>query len=81
MSLPGPSGRWKHCVIDLFVHYQTCEYDILKMNELIFFYSNWHKWSTGQGQEKIVIKLWGQLRGQGHTRLKTDLEAWWRHLS
>jgi len=27
-------------------------------------------------------ELWGhEVKGQGHTRVKVDLEAWWRHWS
>jgi len=59
-----PSVRLLDC-------YQTCEYSILKTNELI-----WMQIGTSGLQGKY---FGGQeVRGQGHRRPKLDLEAWWR---
>ena len=44
------------------------------------FNANWNKWSTGQWHEAFNVD--GQeVKGQGHTRLKIHLEAWWMHHS
>jgi len=48
--------------------------------ELTDFDANWHKWSTEQGHK--TINFGGQeVKSQGHTRPKIDLEAWRRHHS
>jgi len=44
------------------------------------FVTNRYKWSTGQGHETINFGV-QEVRGQGHTTLKLDLEAWRRHHS
>jgi len=47
----------------------------------IDFDANWHNWSTWQGH--LTINFRGQEvkgYGQGHTRLKLDLEAWCKHI-
>jgi len=42
--------------------------------------SNWHSWSTGQGDE--TDNFGGQeVKGQGQTTPKLHLEAWRRHHS
>ena len=57
-----------------FLCYQTCE------NKWTSCDVSWHRWSRGQGHE--VINFGGQeVKGQGHTRLKIHLEAWWTYHS
>jgi len=75
---PGPTGRQRNNAFNLsvrlsvrsFVCYKTCEYDVLKMNEPNF---------TLSGQLHETVNFRGQeVKGQGHTRPKIDLEAFGR---
>jgi len=60
--------------------FQTYEQDIFKKNAPMDFAENWHKWSTVQGDE--TINFGGQeVKGQGYTTPKLDLETWRRHHS
>ena len=49
-------------------------------NQWISFDANYHNWSMEQGHE--TVNLGGQqVKGQGHTRPKIDLECWQTHHS
>ena len=49
----------RHYVLNLSVHYQTCEHDMLKTNELISM-----QISTGQGHETVNF-LCQEVKGRG----------------
>jgi len=53
-----------HLSIGSFIHYQTCEHDILKQTNSD---ANRHKWSTGQGHE---TSNFGGQEVNSHTMLK-----------
>jgi len=62
-----------------FVHYQTCEHHILKMNEPILLQISA---SDQRGKEMEKFNFEGQaVKIQGHTTSKLDLEAWRTHHS
>jgi len=58
--------------------YQNCERDILKMSQLILMPIGTSDGS--RGQEYQTMNFGDQeIKGQEHTKPKTDLEAWRRH--
>jgi len=58
-----------------FICYSTCEHGIWKR----IIDVDWHKWYIGQGMKHYIMGQ--EVKGQGHTRSVTDLEALRRHYS
>jgi len=57
-----------------FVHYKSCEHNILQANEPILLQIGTSS-AWGKGMKRSA------LRAEGHRKPKLDLEAWWRHHS
>jgi len=84
MLLLGQTGRWLNVLnlsfrpsfVRLLPNLWTRYYE----NQWISFDANYHNWSMEQGHE--TVNLGGQqVKGQGHTRPKIDLECWQTHHS
>ena len=61
------------------IHYQTCKHNILKINETIS--CQLAQVVPVHGARATINCVGYEVKVQGHTMPKVDLEAWWRHNS